>query len=73
MLGRLAKTASCVLRKSSAALGDETMMAWIEPSRMDIMGPYFLAKLWKARWGRVPNKWRLPIIGKGRGPGGSLG
>lgn len=34
------------------------------------MGPYFLAKFWRLRWGRVPSRWRPPIIGKPSGPGG---
>lgn len=43
-----------------------------EPSLRDIMGPYFLAKFWRLRWGRVPSRWRLPSIGKPSGPGGSF-
>lgn len=63
---------SCVLRMSSAAWGEETTITGTFPRRMDIMGPYFLAKVWRARWGRAPKMWRLPMIGKARGPGGSL-
>ena len=46
---------SWVLRNSSAALGDETTMVVLLPRRMDIMGPYFLARFWRLRCGRLPS------------------
>lgn len=36
------------------------------------MGPYFWDSLWSAWCGKFPSKWRLPITGKGIGPGGKL-
>ena len=64
---------SWVFKNCSAAWGDETTIVGSWPSRNDMMGPYFLAKLWRARCGRLPSMWRLPMIGKEQGPGGSLG
>ncbi len=69
-LGRLAKILSWVFKNSSAAWGVETTIVGTWPSRNDMMGPYFLAKVWRARCGRLPSMWRLPMIGKARGPGG---
>lgn len=47
-------------------------MAGTLPRRMDMMSPYCLAKFWRVRWGRLPSMWRFPIMGSGRGPGGSF-
>ena len=71
-LGRLAKMVSWVFKNSSAAWGVETTIVGTWPSRNDMMGPYFLAKVWRARCGRLPSMWRLPMIGKARGPGGNF-
>lgn len=71
-LGRLAKTASFVLRNSSAAFGDDTMTVGTWPSLMDMMGPYILAKFCRFRCGRADSMWRLPMIGSGHGPGASF-
>ena len=38
-----------------------------------MIGPYFWASFVRARCGFWPNMWRFPIIGSGRGPGGSFG
>lgn len=64
--------ASWVPRKSLAASGEEIITDWMDPRRMDMIGPYFWESLWRSRCGRFPNKWRLPMIGKGMGPGGSF-
>ena len=72
IFGRLANNMSWVLRNSSAASGDDTMIAGLEPSFMDMMGPYFLARFWRLRWGKWPNMWRLPMTGRASGPGGSF-
>ena len=71
-MGRLAKTTSLVLRKSSAARGEEMTMVGTWTRRRYMIGPYFWDKVWRPRWGRVVRLWRFPIIGSGRGPGGSF-
>ena len=45
--GLLVKTASWVLRNSSAVSGEETTMVGTWPNLMDIMGPYVLARAWR--------------------------
>lgn len=60
---------SCVLRKSSAACGDDTTIVGTWPCFRDIIGPYFLARFWRPRCGRAVNMGRFPMIGSSRGPG----
>ena len=42
------------------------------PSLRDIRGPYVLERVVSDWWGLSPNSRRFPMMGRGRGPGGSL-
>ena len=42
------------------------------PRRIDMMGPYFMARRLRLRWGRFPNMWRFPTMGSDLGPGGNF-
>nr|GMD49969.1 fanconi-associated nuclease 1 homolog isoform X7 [Ipomoea batatas] len=72
VFGRPEKTASWVLRMSSAAAGEEITTVGTLPSFKNIMGPYFLDSSFRDRCGRVPSMWRFPMMGRPRGPGGSF-
>ncbi|BAS77339.1 Os02g0184650, partial [Oryza sativa Japonica Group] len=74
--GRDAKLASCALRTSRAASGDEATTKGTSPSLRYMSGaPCRRARSAMARctWG-LPIRWcRLPMTGSRHGPGGSLG
>ena len=70
VLGRPAKTKSCVLRQSLAISTDEPTRTGTEPNRTIMMGPYFLESSWRERWGRDPIRLKFPMMGQGFGPGG---
>lgn len=59
-------------RISLAASGVEATTLVMRPSRMVISGPCFLERLARDSWGLGPSSRRLPMIGRPRGPGGSL-
>lgn len=54
---------------------DVTTMVGTWPSCSVMTRPYFLDNSARRRWGRVfleESKWRLPIMGSFRGPGGNF-
>jgi len=60
------------LRMASATSAEEPLTIAIDPNLTFTVGSYFLASLWKERWGSEPIRLKFPIIGHSFGPGESF-
>lgn len=68
--GRFAKATSFLVKHSWKAEGDETTTARREPNQREKMSPYVFEVRVKKRWRGRSRRLRLPIMGRGGGPGG---
>ena len=72
-MGLSAKLISLVFMISLASRGVETTTVETWPSWRCMIGPYFLAKLRRTRWGvGLLSWWMFPMMGSFGGPGGKF-